>query len=58
MLLIRCIDLFTLSSSSNQNQQGGVGLWCGKQPFEVSLQCIDVTMQYFCSKSPQLALAL
>ena len=35
MVRLKFIGLFTLSHGGNQNQQGGVSLSCGLQPFVV-----------------------
>ena len=47
MALLKFIDLFTLSHGGNQNQQGGVSLWCGLRPFVVVWQHFHVAGQNF-----------
>ena len=47
MVWLTFIGLFTLSDGSNQNQQGGVSLWCDLWPFVVVWQHFHVAGQNF-----------
>ena len=47
MLLIRLIDLVCFPMAAIRINTGSRSLSCGKRPFQVSLWCFDVTVQYF-----------
>jgi len=47
MLFIRLIDLVCFPMAAIRINMGSMSLSCGKRPFQVSLWCFDVTVQYF-----------